>query len=95
MAVCDDDMGDLLPGFDGGQNRVELGCLCRSGINHGQPARAQKIRIRAAIGHRRRIGGDDPAQAGFKQFWHADGRIEVVGWCHGLTFRARVGLANV
>ena len=52
MRVGDDNVGDMLIGADGCQNRLKMRVLLGAGVDHRQTARAQNIGVGAAIGHR-------------------------------------------
>ncbi len=95
MGMGDDDMADVLAGLDGSQNRGQMAGRRGAGVNHSQPARAHKVSVCPAIGHRRRVIRHNPAQTGLQNLGNTYGWVKVIGGQHGLAFRKRRGLAKV
>lgn len=95
MGMGDDDMADVLAWLDGGQNRRQMARRRGARVDHSQTARADKIGVCPAIGHRRGVIRHNPAQTGFQTLGNAYGWVKFVGGEHGLAFRGGRGLAKV
>lgn len=87
MRMRHDNVADVLVRANSVKDRRKMRVAIRAGVNHGQASFAQQISVGTAIGHGRRVRGDNPAQAEFKDFGGADGGIEVIRGLHRLTFR--------
>lgn len=87
MAVGDNDGRDGLARGQRSQDRVHVGRHIWAGVDYRQILGPNQIGVGAAVGHRRRVWRHDPPQPGLERFGRADGRVKIIRWQHGQTFR--------